>query len=332
MTASTNSQSADPSGTVVAMCGGIGGAKLALGLSCVITDERLLIAVNTGDDFEHLGLHISPDIDTVTYTLAGIVNLEIGWGRADETWRFMESLGTLGGETWFNLGDRDLALHVERTHRLGAGETLSQITRDICRSLDIGVRVIPVSDDPVRTLVDTDAGRLAFQNYFVQRQCAPTVKSVTFAGAESASVQPELAAALQQPDLRAIIICPSNPYLSIDPILAISGMRDLLQSASAPIVAVSPIVGGTAVKGPMAKIMGELGVKVTHAAIANHYADVVDGLMIDRHDDPIASDVAVAVENTLMETLDDRIALARAVLAFADGIDVTGKLPRSQAL
>lgn len=330
MTASGTAQFAGQDGTVVALCGGVGGAKLALGLSRLVTGKRLVIAVNTGDDFEHLGLHISPDLDTVTYTLAGFANPDTGWGHAEESWNFMEALGALGGETWFRLGDRDLALNVERTHRLRAGEPLSAITARICGSFGIDASVLPMSDDPVRTLVDTDVGLLPFQNYFVERQCGPAVKSVRFDGAETASVQPALAAALRRADLRAVVICPSNPYLSIDPILSVAGMRQLLHDASAPVVAVSPVVGGTAVKGPLAKIMGELGLQVTHAAIANHYAGVIDGLMIDCTEDGIPRDIAVAVENTMMNTLDDRIGLARAVLAFADGIASADTLSREQ--
>ncbi len=317
-------------GTVVALCGGIGGAKLALGLSHTVPGEQLLIAVNTGDDFEHLDLHVSPDIDTVMYTLAGVANPETGWGRADESWNFMEALGEIGGETWFSLGDRDLALHVERTRRLRAGESLSTITAHFCRGFGLGMRILPMSDDRVRTLIDTGAGLLPFQNYFVERQCAPAVKSVTFDGAQTASVQSELETALQQGDLRAVVICPSNPYLSIDPILAVAGMRDLLRETSAPVVIVSPVVGGTAVKGPMAKIMGELGLEVTHAAIADHYAGLVDGLMIDCTDDGIADGVAIAVENTMMRTLDDRITLARCVLEFADQLAVGRDISRER--
>jgi LPPG:FO 2-phospho-L-lactate transferase len=317
-------------GTVVALCGGIGGAKLALGLSHAVPGEQLLIAVNTGDDFEHLDLHVSPDIDTVMYTLAGVANPETGWGRADESWNFMEALGGIGGETWFSLGDRDLALHVERTRRLRAGESLSAITAHFCRNFGLGMRIIPMSDDRVRTLIDTGSGLLPFQNYFVERQCAPAVKSVTFDGAQTASVQSELETALQQGDLRAVVICPSNPYLSIDPILAVAGMRDLLRETSAPVVVVSPVVGGTAVKGPMAKIMGELGLEVTHAAIADHYAGLVDGLMIDCPDDGIAGGVVIAVENTMMRTLDDRIALARCVLEFADQLALGRDISRER--
>lgn len=311
-------------GTVVALCGGIGGAKLALGLSHVIPDERLLIAVNTGDDFEHLGLHISPDIDTVTYTLADIVNPETGWGRAEETWNFMEALGALGGETWFNLGDRDLAVHVERTRRLQAGETLSDVTRDICARLGITAQVLPMSDHPVRTMIETDAGSLPFQNYFVEQRCAPVVKSVSFDGAEKAAVQPGLERALRAENLRAVIICPSNPYLSIDPVLSVPGMRALLSNAQAPVVAVSPVVDGTAVKGPMAKIMGELGLEVTHATIAAHYENLIDGLLVDGDADKVSGKLGICTANTLMKSLDDRISLARTVLDFADSLASSG--------
>lgn len=318
------------SGTIVALCGGIGGAKLALGLSRVIPDERLLIGVNTGDDFEHLGLHVSPDLDTVTYTLAGIANPETGWGRADESWNFMAALKAIGGENWFSLGDKDLAVNVQRTQRLRAGEPLSRITRDISQSFGVSARVLPMSDEPVSTLVDTEIGPMPFQNYFVERQCAPVVRSVVFAGADQASVQLDLATALLQPDLRAVIICPSNPYLSVDPILAVSGMRKLLQRVSAPVVAVSPVVRGDAVKGPMAKIMGELGLKVTHATIAEHYAGLIDGLMVDSEDDPIPGDMKIMSCDTLMQSLEDKVSLARGILAFADSLAADNNISREK--
>lgn len=306
-------------GTVVALCGGIGGAKLALGLANVIGDERLMIAVNTGDDFEHLGLHISPDIDTVIYTLAGVANPETGWGRADESWNFMETLGTLGGETWFQLGDKDLAMHVERTRRLSAGESLSTITDEARRKLAIPVRIAPMSDDPVRTMVETDEGILTFQRYFVDRRAEPVLKAVYFDGAEEARLAPAVRSALAAPDLAAVIICPSNPYLSVDPILAVPGMRQALRDAKAPVIAVTPLVGGDAVKGPTAKIMRELGGAVTAAAVAAHYGPLIDGFILDRQDAESFGDIAVRVasEQTLMITLDDKVSLAQAVLAFA---------------
>jgi len=307
-------------GRVVALCGGIGGAKLALGLSKVITDERLIIAVNTGDDFDHLGLHISPDVDTVTYTLAGVANPETGWGRAEETWNFMKSLETLGGETWFQLGDKDLATHVERTRRLREGECLSTITEDFCKRLGIAVRILPMSEDPVRTHVDTSAGPMPFQNYFVERRCEPEIESIRFEGAESAGVQSDISMALKHPELRCVIVCPSNPYLSVDPMLAVGGMRQMLQGTDAPVVAVSPLVGGKAVKGPMDKVMSELGHTLSHATIADHYNGLIDGLVVDSADSQIPDRVAVAVENTMMHSLDDKMNLARTVLAFADEI------------
>jgi len=306
---------------VLALCGGIGGAKLALGLTHVVPGGDLHIAVNTGDDFEHLDLHVSPDIDTVTYTLAGVANPESGWGRGGETWNFMEALAALGGETWFNLGDKDLALHVERTRRLRAGETLSEITDDICARLGIAARVLPMSDDPVRTMVETKDGALAFQRYFVEQKCAPALKSVRFEGAETARLQADVENLLRDPDLRAVVICPSNPYLSIDPLLAVPGMRMLLRETQAPVVAVSPVVGGTAVKGPMAKIMDELGVEVSHASIASHYEGLIDGLLVDAGEDGVPASIEIAVGTTLMTTLEDRVALADAVLDFAARID-----------
>ena len=232
----------------LALSGGVGGAKLALGLMHVL-GERLTVAVNTGDDFEHLGLHVSPDVDTAMYTLADLVNPETGWGRKGETWTFMAALKAMGGPAWFNLGDGDLALHVERTRRLRAGEPLSAIIDDVRRKFGIPSPILPMSDDPVRTFVDTDQGTLEFQQYFVREQCRPKVTAIRFEGAAKARPLPALKMALMQPgpsisNLGGIIICPSNPYLSVDPILAIPGMRDLLRGAGVPIVAVSPIVGG----------------------------------------------------------------------------------------
>ena len=236
---------------VVALAGGVGGAKLADGLAQVLAPEDLTIIVNTGDDFSHLGLHISPDLDTVCYTLAGIANPATGWGQADETWLALESIGQLGGPTWFRLGDRDLGVHLERSRRLATGQPLSRITHSFCRAWGIGPRILPMSDDPVPTWVDTLEGELPFQIYFVQRQCHPHVTGFRFAGAESASPAPGVLEALQEAD--QIIFCPSNPWVSIDPILAIPEVRDTIntrRSANLAVVsAVSPIIAGTTVKG-----------------------------------------------------------------------------------
>src|ERR1700721_1628169 len=229
---------------VVALPGGVGGAKLALGLSLVLPADELLVVANTGDDFEHLGLSISPDIDTLTYVLAGIDNPVTGWGRRGETWSFMDSIGALGGEDWFRLGDRDLAVHVERTRRLRLGQTLAEATSEFCRRLGVHPRVLPMTDDPVRTRLHTDEGWLDFQDYFVRLQCRPTVRELVFAGAESALAHPDLLEALSSARLRAVIICPSNPFISVEPILAVPGVRQALSACPAPVVAVAPIIGG----------------------------------------------------------------------------------------
>jgi LPPG:FO 2-phospho-L-lactate transferase len=305
--------------SVVALSGGVGGAKLALGLSRVLPADELLIVANTGDDFEHLGLCISPDIDTVMYTLAGLANQEFGWGRQDETWSFMETLAEVGGETWFRLGDRDLAVHVERTRRLRAGETLSAITADLCRRLGVGPRVLPMSDDPVRTRLRTDEGWIDFQDYFVRRRCEPVVHELAFHGAAAARAHPDFLAALAAPGLEAVVICPSNPFISIEPILAVPGVRAALTDCAAPVIAVSPIIGGRAVKGPTAKMMAELGTKPSASAVAHRYSELIDGYVVDFADmDQVAAiGPKVTLGQTMMTTLADREALARTVLGAA---------------
>ena len=306
--------SADIDGSYVALCGGVGGAKLALGLAQILPADKLTIVVNTADDFTHVGLHVSPDIDTVLYTLAGRANPEQGWGLAGETWAFMGSLERLGGPTWFQLGDQDLATHALRTERLRRGETLSAITDDLRRSLGIGPAVVPMSDDPVATLVDTDQGRLAFQSYFVEHRCVPKVRAITFAGAATAAPAPAALAALRRPDLAGVIICPSNPWLSIDPILAIPGWRDALAACAGPRIAVTPLVAGQAIKGPTAKIMGELGLAPDVRSIVAHYGGLIDGFLLDTADSQFAEelDLPVLTADTIMRTLDDRIRVARA--------------------
>lgn len=311
------------SGRVLALCGGVGGAKLALGLQAVVDPGRLTIVVNTGDDFEHMGLHISPDLDTVTYTLAGINDAQRGWGRADETWNVMAALEQMGGESWFSLGDRDLALHLERTQRQRGGESLSAITADLARRLGARCELLPVTDEPLRTIVHTADGALSFQHYFVKHRCDPRVSAISFDGAERARPVRALLDRLADPLLAAVVICPSNPFLSIDPMLAVPGLRAALNACAAPVVAVSPIVAGQAVKGPTAKIMRELGLSVNSKTVAEHYAGLIDGMVIDRGDAAeadalgVAVAVAVAVAETLMRNLDDKTRLAQAVLAFA---------------
>ena len=308
---------------VVALSGGIGGAKLALGLGRIMEPDDLIVVANVGDDFEHLGLHISPDADTLMYTLAGLDNTKLGWGRRDETWSFMETLAALGGEDWFRLGDRDLAAHVERTRRLRQGETLSAITADFCRRLGVGPRILPATDDRLRTRLRTEEGWLDFQDYFVRLQCRPVVRELAFEGADNARPHPDLLSALRNERLRAVVICPSNPFISVEPILAVAGMRQALSVCAAPIVAVSPIIGGRAVKGPTAKMMGELGMKPSAAAVAQRYGDLLDGYVMDVEDAEEAAQVAqkATLASTLMTNLAEREKLARVVLEAADVLD-----------
>jgi LPPG:FO 2-phospho-L-lactate transferase len=312
----------------LALSGGVGCAKLALGLAQVLPPEDLLVVANTGDDFDHLGLLICPDIDTVAYTLAGVSNPETGWGRAGETWSFMEAQAALGGETWFRLGDRDLAVHLERTRRTAAGETLSAVTADLARRLGVRTRIAPMSDTPVRTVVETPDGPLPFQHYFVREQCRPRVTGFRFEGAADAMPSPAFATALAgRPD--AVVICPSNPFISIDPILAVPGVRQGLGQCRAPVVAVSPIVGGRAIKGPTAKMMTELGLASGAVEVAEHYRGLIDGFVLDRSDADGAAAVerlglAVLVTGTVMQSLDDKTRLARETLDFAKSLATAG--------
>jgi len=305
---------------LLAITGGVGGAKLALGLAKILGPHELTFAVNTGDDFEHLGLYIAPDVDTLTYTLAEVSNTDTGWGRGDETWAFMSALEELQGETWFKLGDRDLALHVLRTRMLAAGATLTEATDHICRSLGVQHRVLPMSNDPVRTTVHTPDGPLAFQHYFVRDRCKPHVTGFEFEGVEKAVLNPEISACLG--NLDGIVICPSNPFVSIDPLLHIPDARNALLEAAVPIVAVSPIVGGTAIKGPTAKMMEELNVPASADQVARHYGDLLTGLVLDEQDRALHGtlDTSTIVAQTVMVTLQDRVDLGHTVLGFIDSL------------
>jgi LPPG:FO 2-phospho-L-lactate transferase len=306
--------------TVLALSGGVGGAKLALGLYRILSPDTLTVIVNTGDDFEYLGLSISPDLDTLLYTLSDQENPELGWGRRNETWTFMAALEALGGETWFRLGDGDLATHIERTRRFNAGESLSAIMDDFRRRLGIAARLLPMADMPVRTRLRTQEGWLDFQDYFVRLRCEPVIDRLDYAGAKTMHPHPDVLAALHDPRLRAVVICPSNPFISIDPILALRGMRAALRRCHAPVIAVSPIIGSQAVKGPTAKMMAELGLPVDAATVARHYKDFLDLYIADQEDaEAVAGlEIPVVLARTLMRSLDDREALANAVLAAAD--------------
>jgi LPPG:FO 2-phospho-L-lactate transferase len=302
---------------VVALAGGVGGARLADGLSQVLPAQDLTIIVNTGDDFEHLGLYICPDLDTVCYTLAGLANPATGWGRADETWRALESVSLLGGPTWFHLGDRDLGLHLERTRRRRSGEPLSQIVQHFCQALGIHPRILPMTDDSTPTWVYTIEGEMPFQEYFVRRQCQPIVTGFHFQGAEDASPAPGVLDAIHHADL--VVFSPSNPWVSLDPILAIPGIRRAL--AERPAVAVSPIIGGETVKGPAAKMFAELGIPPSAAAVARHYAGLLNGFVLDQVDGGLELEIQrlgmrTCVTDVLMKTPLDRARLAKEVIAF----------------
>jgi LPPG:FO 2-phospho-L-lactate transferase len=298
---------------IVAFAGGVGGAKFAHGLAQILLPEDLTVIVNTGDDFEHYGLYICPDLDTVCYTLGGLANPETGWGRVNETWNVIENAAKLGGPGWFNLGDQDLGTHLERTRRLQEGQTLSQITDDFCRAWGIEHTVLPMSDQPVRTIVETEEGDLAFQEYFVHRRCEPRVTGFRFEDIESAEPAPGTREAIESAD--AVLICPSNPWVSIDPILRV------VKKIEKPVVAISPILSGQTVKGPAAKMYRELGIEPSALAVARHYCDLVTGFVFDELDRQLEGEIGslkmrTLVTNTLMKSHDDRKQLAMDVLDF----------------
>jgi LPPG:FO 2-phospho-L-lactate transferase len=305
---------------ILALAGGVGGGKLTRGLAAVLPPERLAIVVNTADDFVHLGLHVSPDIDSVLYALADLNDLERGWGLAHETWSFMAALERLHADTWFRLGDRDLATHVLRTRDLNAGHSLSDVTNLLAARLDLAHRVVPMTDQPVQSIVQTDEGRLAFQDYFVRRQCAPKFYGVTFEGVRHAVPSEGFRDALNQADV--IIFTPSNPFVSIDPILALADVKNTLARSGRPVVAVSPIVGGQSIKGPLAKMMTEQGIEPSALAVAQHYGELVSGWVIDTVDEALAPSIEalgcrVKVCPTVMRDLDDKQRLAQDTVDFA---------------
>lgn len=303
---------------ILAITGGVGGAKLALGLSKILTPDELLFLVNTGDDFQHLGLEISPDLDSLLYALSGKNNPELGWGRADETWACISELEELGADSWFRLGDRDLALHLVRTQMLNQGATLQKVADRLRKSLGIDHRVAPMSNDKISTTVNTPNGKLAFQEYFVREQCEPAVIDFDFEGIENSNPNTVVMSWLNECD--GIIICPSNPYVSVDTILSVPKYRDAFQSK--PVIAVSPIVGGLAIKGPAAKMMKELGVPPTPIAVAKHYGSLLSGFVLDQTDHEQAKDIPIPsiVTQTIMLTLQDRVALAEQCVRFLEEI------------
>jgi LPPG:FO 2-phospho-L-lactate transferase len=311
---------------LVVLSGGVGGARMADGFARILPPESLAVVVNTGDDFEWHGLRVCPDLDTVMYTLAEIANPETGWGIAGDTWGALEMLGRYGGETWFRVGDRDLATHVYRTFLLGQGLRLSEVTARLCRALGVRVAVWPMSDEPVRTIVDTEEGPLPFQEYFVRRGCQPRVRGFRWEGLERARLAPEAQAALEEADL--VVIAPSNPYVSIGPILALPGVPELLKERT--VVAVSPILGGRALKGPAAKMMAELGEAPSALAVARRYQAFLDGFVLDRTDAALAPAVAAMgirplVTDTVILDPEARARLAREILQWvAAGLPAEG--------
>lgn len=304
---------------VVALAGGVGGSKLVNGLAQILPPENLFVVVNTGDDFEHLGLYISPDLDTVMYTLAGVNNPPTGWGRAAETWGVVSELEQLDGPAWFKLGDKDLANHLLRTQWLRQGYSLSWVTAQLCWRFGVAQAVLPMTDSDVRTMVHTDEGKLAFQEYFVRRRCEPSVQKLVYEGAATAEANPNIETAIRAADL--VVITPSNPLLSIDPILSLPGVSDLIRTAAVPKIAVSPIIGGQAVKGPAAKIMQELGMDVSPVGVASHLKHILTGFVFDTVDQHLQPQLAglglqAVHTNTLMRSLPDQARLAREVIDF----------------
>ena len=308
---------------LLALSGGVGGAKLALGLADELSPGQLHVLVNTGDDFEHLGMHISPDIDTLLYTLAGLANDKLGWGQANETWNTMEALGRLGGETWFRLGDKDMATHLWRTQQLNAGKGLAEVIRDQAVQLGVSSHVHPMTEEAVHTTVHCSGEKLPFQHYFVKEQCQPVVTGFSFEGISAARPNRNAMRLLHDNTFSSVVICPSNPYVSVDPILQVPGLWLALRDNPAPVVLVCPIVAGLAIKGPTAKMMAELGVPVTALGVAQHYCARYPGLLdffvIDDSDAALAAEIAklgveVAVTSTVMKSREDKQGLARFVL------------------
>jgi LPPG:FO 2-phospho-L-lactate transferase len=302
---------------LTALAGGVGGAKLISGFSAIMPQEDLTAIVNTGDDFRWLGFYICPDLDTITYTLAGLDNPQTGWGVREESFRALERLRELGCDAWFKLGDLDLATHIFRSHRMQCGDSLSEVTRALCRANGIRARLLPMTDSHVPTSVHTDEGILEFQEYFVHRQCKPGVRGFTFEGVENAQPAPFVLNAIAESD--AIVICPSNPFISISPILAVPGIRDALRSTSAAIVAVTPIIGGEAIKGPAAEMMRQLGLPVSPLTVAGFYRDFLNIFVLDRRDESLCDELAtlgpsVRIADTIMDSMEARVSLAASIL------------------
>ena len=312
-----------PNGLCV-LSGGVGGAKLVLGLSQVLNNDDFMTIVNTGDDFVHLGLKICPDIDTIIYTLAELVDQERGWGLKDESWNFLDKTKLLGGESWFNLGDKDLATHVHRTQRLAKGEDLTSITKNLASSFGVEAKIVPMTNDLVSTVVETQEGDLAFQHYFVRDRCLPIVKRFRFEGIKSSVINPSIKEYGEENNKSAVLLAPSNPFVSIDPIIGVPGMTEELVKMKGPKIAISPIINSKAIKGPAAKMMQELGIPSTSIEVTNHYKGLIDAVVIDHADAALSETIEdmgikVFVTNTVMHSLKEKITLANECLNFIEG-------------
>lgn len=313
-----------PDSKIVALCGGVGGSKLALGLNEILDQKNLSIITNTGDDFLYLGFYICPDIDTVIYTLAGINNPENGWGRKNETWKTLDVLKELGADTWFKLGDKDLAVHLFRSKEKRNGILLTTITRKISNKFGLRTNILPMSNHMVHTTLDTNIGEISFQDYFVRRKCEPVVKNIIFKSKKPVATD-AVNRALKAQDLNGLVICPSNPYLSIDPILSIPRIKKLIQNLKKPRIAISPIVDGDSIKGPTSKIMQEMGIEVSCSSIAKHYQGLIDGIIIDQSDEAQVNNIEkmgiqVKLANIIVKTKTEKNKLAQESLEFLDEI------------
>ncbi len=308
---------------VVALAGGVGGAKLAHGIALARPGEQLSVVVNTADDFTLFGLHISPDLDTVMYTLAGLANPETGWGIAGDSFATLDMIKRYGRDTWFWLGDKDFATHILRTERLRSGASLTDVMVELAEALGITAQLLPMCDEPVATLIETSDGLLEFQDYFVRRQHADDVLGVQFEGIGAATIPARVSDAFDRADV--LVVGPSNPIVSTGPILAIPGLRDRLRRLTIPVVAVSPIIGGQALKGPADQMLATLGHEVSAAGVAELYKDFLTGMVIDSQDAALAEritdlGIAVHVTDTVMRTDDDRRVLAEETLVFAESL------------
>ena len=312
-------------GKYLAISGGIGGAKLALGLSHALDPAQLTVVANTGDDFIHHGLNISPDIDTLLYTLADLNNTELGWGRRDETWGFAEACEQLGMDTWFRLGDKDLAIHLYRTERMRQGASLSEVINELRVKFKVRAEIVPMSDTPVATIVESDIGTLSFQEYFVKNRCKPKVSKIHFAGINEAAPARAFLQILDDEELQGIIICPSNPFLSIDPILSLPGIKEKIKKSAKPVLVVSPVVDGQSLKGPTSKLMHELNLSCNVLSIAEIYHDIATAIIIDTSDkfaiEQIESlGLSVLSTNIIMNELEEKIELGRQLIELCTSL------------